>query len=165
MFKQITPENFDNVFNAIGKQWMLITAKKPDGSYNTMTASWGGLGVLWNKNVFFCFVRPQRFTHEFTEAANEITLSFLGEEHRDALKICGAKSGRDCDKIAEAKLTPVKDGNFVYFEQASKVLCGKKLYVDRLKESGFVGIDPAQFYQAKDYHTIYVCEIVKALEK
>lgn len=165
MFHHITPEQYNGIFDSIGKQWMLVTAQKPDGTFNTMTASWGGMGVLWNKNVFFCFVRPQRFTHEFTEAADEITLSFLGEECRDALKVCGSKSGRDCDKVAEAKLTPVKDGNFVYFEQASTVICGKKLYTDKLKESGFIGVDPKLWYKDNDYHTIYVCEIVKVLEK
>ena len=49
-----------NVFDRIGKEWMLITAGKPE-KYNTMTASWGGLGVLWNANVSFAFVRPSRF--------------------------------------------------------------------------------------------------------
>ncbi len=165
MFNQITPEKYNGVFDAIGKQWMLITARKPDGSFNTMTASWGGMGVLWNKNVFFCFVRPQRYTHEFTEAADEITLSFLGEEYRNALKFCGSKSGRDCDKVAEAKLTPVRDGSFVYFEQASNIICGKKIYTDKFEKDGFIGVDPAQWYKDNDYHTIYVCEIVKILEK
>jgi flavin reductase (DIM6/NTAB) family NADH-FMN oxidoreductase RutF len=165
MFNQITSEKYNNIFESIGKQWMLITAQKPDGSINTMTASWGGMGVLWNKNVFFCFVRPQRFTHEFTEASGEITLSFLSEEHRDALKLCGSKSGRDCDKIAEANLTTVRDGNFVYFEQASTVICGKKIYKGKLEENGFLGVDPAQWYKENDFHTVYVCEITKVLEK
>ena len=60
-----------NPFTKIGKEWMLISAcdeKREDKKINTMTASWGGVGVLWNKNVFFCFVRPQRFTKEFIDA-------------------------------------------------------------------------------------------------
>ncbi|HAN22133.1 MAG: hypothetical protein A2Y15_01550 [Clostridiales bacterium GWF2_36_10] len=163
MYKQILPEQFEkNIFDAIGRQWMLITAKKPDGSFNTMTASWGGMGVLWNKNVFFCFVRPQRYTHEFIEETNEISLSFLKNEYKVAYNICGKKSGRDCDKIAEAKLTPVQDGGFVYFEQADTVIYGKKLYKDTLKENGFIGIDPSQFYK-DDFHTVYICEIKSIL--
>jgi len=162
---QISPEQFDkNVFEAIGKQWMLITAKKPDGSFNTMTASWGGMGFLWQKNVFFCFVRPQRFTHEFIEDSGEITLSFLDGKYKDAYKICGSKSGRDGDKIAEAKLTPITDGDFVYFEQAEAVICGKKIYKDKIKEDGFIGFDPNPFYNG-DFHTVYFCEIKKILVK
>lgn len=164
-FNQILPEQFEkNVFEAVGKQWMLITVKKPDGSFNTMTASWGGMGVLWNKNVFFCFVRPQRLTHDFIEETNEVTLSFLDDEHREAYKICGKKSGRDCDKIEEAKLTPIHDGGYVYFEQADAVICGEKVYKDAIKESGFIGIDPNQFYK-DDFHTVYICEIKKILKK
>ena len=34
----------------IGKDWLLITAEK-EGIANTMTASWGGLGVIWGKNT------------------------------------------------------------------------------------------------------------------
>ncbi|HBR31795.1 MAG TPA: flavin reductase [Clostridiales bacterium] len=165
MLKQILPEQFGkNVFDAIGKQKMLITAKKQDGSYNTMTASWGGMGVLWNKNVFMCFIRPQRYTNEFAEQSDEITLCWLEDGFKDAYKICGSKSGRDCDKTALAGLTPVIDGDFVYFEQAEAVLCGKKLYVNKIKESGFIGLDPALFYK-DDYHIVYIYEIKKVLVK
>lgn len=33
----------DNVFRAIGTEWMLVTAGTSE-SFNTMTASWGCLG-------------------------------------------------------------------------------------------------------------------------
>lgn len=165
-FKEILPAEFnENVFTAIGKRSMLITAKKSDGSFNTMTASWGGIGVLWKKDVFFCVVRPQRFTHEFIEESKEITFSFLEEKYADALKICGSKSGRNCDKIAEADLTPIHDGNLVYFEQASAVICGKKIYTDTIKENGFMGMDISKWYKGDDFHTVYVCEITKILQK
>ena len=62
-------------FAMIGKQWMLITAEK-GGRVNTMTASWGGLGVLWGQDVALVFIRPQRYTREFVEAAGRFTLSF-----------------------------------------------------------------------------------------
>ena len=64
---QLHPETVeDNVFKLIGKDWMLITAGTSE-SFNTMTASWGGMGVLWDKKVSFVFVRPTRFTFEFLE--------------------------------------------------------------------------------------------------
>ncbi|MBR4278577.1 MAG: flavin reductase [Clostridia bacterium] len=164
-FTQIEQSKFNaEIFNAIGKQWMLISASKPDGSINTMTASWGGLGVLWNKNVFFCFVRPQRYTHEFTEASDKISLSFFSEEYREALTFCGRNSGRDCDKIALAKLTPVNENGDVYFNEAERVIFGKKIYAGKLDPKCFISDDIEKHYNG-DYHTVYICEIEKIIEK
>ena len=96
----------EDALNLIGKQWMLVTAGTSE-KFNTMTASWGGLGWLWNKPVAFVFIRPERYTHGFIEASDCMTLSFYGEEYREALKICGTKSGRDTDKVAATGLTPI----------------------------------------------------------
>ena len=35
-----------NPFDKISRQWMLVTAGDNDSS-NTMTASWGGVGIMW----------------------------------------------------------------------------------------------------------------------
>lgn len=164
-FKEINIDSLDTkVFSDIGKKWMLISAAKSDGSVNTMTASWGALGVLWNKNVFFCFVRPQRFTHEFTEESDRISISFFGEEYRDALRLCGTKSGRDCDKIALAGLTPVNNNGDVSFLEAERVIYGKKIYAGRLDPKAFLSDDIEKHYN-NDYHTVYICEIEKIEEK
>ena len=57
----------ENFISLIGREWMLVTAG--DASrFNTMTASWGGVGYLWNKPVVFVFVRPERYTFEFIES-------------------------------------------------------------------------------------------------
>ena len=95
----------DNFIEIIGKEWMLVSAGDKD-KFNMMTASWGGVGFLWNKPVVFVFIRPERYTREFVDAKGAFTLSFLGEEHKTAHKICGAKSGRDIDKVAATGLTP-----------------------------------------------------------
>lgn len=165
MFVAKKPDEItSNPFTLIGKDWMLLTAAKPDGSFNTMTASWGGVGILWNKPVLYCFIRPQRYTHEFSEASDRITATFFTEDYRAALTLCGRKSGRELDKVKECGLTPATtaDGH-VYFEEAKLVLCGKKLYTSKIDPNGFA--DPAidKNYPQKDYHTVYVYEIEEVL--
>ena len=73
-----------NPFTKIGKEWMLITAGDEKKS-NTMTASWGGVGIMWGKNVATAYIRPQRYTKEFVDAEDMYTLSFFKEEYRKAL--------------------------------------------------------------------------------
>ena len=80
-----------NPFDKISKQWMLITAGDRTKS-NTMTASWGGVGIMWGKPVATAYIRPQRYTKEFVDQNEYFTLSFLAEEYRKALNVCGSVS-------------------------------------------------------------------------
>lgn len=153
-----------NPFKKIGKQWMLITSGN-DQKFNTMTASWGGLGVLWNKNVTFSFIRPQRYTFEFMENNDFYTLSFYEEKYRNALGICGKISGRDDDKVKLAGLTPVFDNQSTYFSEAETVLVCKKIYGQFLDPNCFIDGDIDKNYAEKDYHKMYVGEIIKVLMK
>ena len=166
--KNITEIDF-NPFIKIGKEWMLISAcdeKREDKKIGTMTASWGGVGVLWGKNVFFCFVRPQRFTKEFIDAQDTVTLSFFDEKYRDALTKCGRTSGRDCDKIKDAGLYAKAVDGAVFFEEAKLTIVGKKLFAQYLDEECFVDKSLIDInYPSKDYHMVYVCEIVDVFEK
>lgn len=105
--KAINPNEIkDNFIELIGKEWMLVSAGDKE-KFNMMTASWGGVGVLWNRPVVFAFIRPERYTREFIDAKNEFTITFLGPEHRKAHSICGSKSGREIDKVAATGLTPL----------------------------------------------------------
>ena len=166
-FTEYAPDGVElNFIKKISKDWLLITAKKPDGSVNTMTASWGGIGELWGKPVCVCVIRPQRYTYEFAEEADRLTLSFLDEDKHDIHKICGFKSGRDCDKLALAGLDRIDEEDITYFEQSSIVYVGKKLYKGRIDENGFIDrtiID--QCYPKRDYHYVYICEIERILVK
>lgn len=73
-----------------------------------MTASWGGVGVLWNKNVATVYIRPQRYTKEFVDGNEKFTLTFFSEQYRNALTYLGRVSGKDGDKIKESGLTPME---------------------------------------------------------
>ncbi len=154
-----------NVFSAIGDRWMLITAGDKSAA-NTMTASWGGLGVLWGKNVATVYVRPQRYTYEFMEKSDYFTIAFFGEAWRDALKLCGSKSGREVDKVRECGFTlAYGEGDAPYFQEAKAVLVCKKVYFDDLDPARILDADvDSQNYAKKDYHRMYIGEIVEVLE-
>lgn len=160
----INPDEIrDNPFHLIGSDWMLITAGGID-SFNTMTASWGGLGVLWNKNVCYIFVRPTRYTYEFIERSDMFSLSFFDETHREALNYCGSKSGRDVDKILNTGLTPIEDESGpVFFDEARLVILCKKLYFQDIDPANFLDPGIEKNYPQKDYHRMYVGQIVRVL--
>lgn len=167
MFEKIDPRQMDgNVFQRIGEQWMLITAGDRN-SCNTMTASWGGLGVLWHEFVATAYVRPQRYTKGFMDREKYFSLSFYGEEWRKALALCGTKSGRDIDKVKECGFTvEYGEGDTPYFAEAELVIICEKLYVDDFKEDHFVNTAVRDHaYPEKDWHTFYIGKIVEVLKK
>ena len=166
MLKKIDPRELSgNIFNLIGDKWMLVTAAKQD-SFNTMTASWGGMGIMWGKPVASCVIRPVRHTYDFIEQADYFTLTLFPEEYRQALNLLGTKSGRDGDKIKESGLTPVKtDFNSYSFEEADTTLICRKIYYQDIDPANFIDKDLDKNYPNKDYHRMYFGEIVQAFIK
>ena len=163
-FQEISAKDFDPIFDRIGKEWMLISAT--DGARtNTMTASWGFCGILWNKPVAVCLIRPQRHTFGLTENEQRVTLAFLDEQYRDALKLCGTKSGRDMDKLAASGLTSFDCEGVPAISESKLILVVRKLYADYLKEECFVDEKVLVNYPNKDYHRVYVWEIEKAFKR
>ena len=165
-FREISPlEMKENPFQLIGNEWMLVTAEK-DGVANTMTASWGGMGFLWKKNVAFIFVRPQRHTYSFVEQADTFSLTFFEEKYRKELAYCGAVSGRDEDKIAHCGFHLLHEGETPYFQEARLVLVCRKLYSQMIEDECFLDQEANEKnYPLKDYHRMYVAEVVKVLTK
>ena len=158
-----TSQLHSDAFTMIGKEWMLVSAER-DGVVNTMTASWGGMGILWNKKVAFVFLRPQRYTKEFIDGTDTFSLSILGEEHRKTLSYLGTVSGRDEDKISKSGLHVKHEGVTPYFEEANTVMVCRKLFAQPLDPAGFIDKEcDTKWYPQKDDHTMYVVEIEKLL--
>ena len=165
-YKEITTGDLSlNPFKRIAKDWMLITAEK-DGKANTMTAGWGGLGVMWGKDVAFIVIRESRFTKEFVDGSEHFSLTFFGEGYKKELGYLGSVSGRDEDKIARSGLTLVPDAA-PYFKEGNLALVCKKLYAINMGPEGFTAGQELDenCYADKDYHTLYVGEIEKAYTK
>ena len=164
VFQPVDPVDVDQGAYTFNGMSMLITAAKGD-KVNSMTASWGGVGYLWNKRVVFIFVRDSRYTREFLEDSAEFSLSFLNQkEFRGAFKYLGAVSGRDEDKIANARLTINYDDGIPFIDEAGSVVTAKVLYRQEFEEGGFINESLVpEFYKEGDYHYIYVGEINKIL--
>ena len=154
----------ENVFKMIEDDWMLITAGTVD-DYNTMTANWGGFGFLWHKNICSIYVRPTRYTYEFTEKNELFTLSFFEDKYREQLEFCGAFSGRDVNKADKCGFTPVELSNGISFEQANLVFVCKKIYYHDIDPKNFLSAGIEKNYPLKDYHRMYLGEIIKFYKK
>ena len=163
-FKEISIKDVkENPVKLISSDWALLTAKNGE-SCNPMTVSWGGVGELWGKDMVTVYVRESRFTKTLLDKEEYFSLCFFGDEYKDALRFCGAKSGRDYDKVKETGLTPVYDENAPYFSEAKLIVICRKNAVIYLDEAGFVDKDiMKKWYADKDMHYIYFGEIEKVL--
>ncbi|HBE76384.1 MAG TPA: flavin reductase [Firmicutes bacterium] len=132
------------------------------GKTNTMTIGWGHIGFAWGKPIFTAMVRSSRYTYELIEKSNEFTVSIPLNPMKQALGICGSKSGRETDKIAAAELTLLPGQKI-----ATPVISGCGLHFE-CKIVYKQAMDPAQLdkslnekcYDTGDYHTFYAGEIL-----
>jgi flavin reductase (DIM6/NTAB) family NADH-FMN oxidoreductase RutF len=154
----------DNLFRLLDNDWMLVTAGN-NKSFNTMTASWGAFGILWNKPIAICFIRPQRYTMEFIHKNDSFTLSFFTEKYHEVLSYCGSHSGKDTDKIKHTGLTPMAtEHGGVYFSEARLMLECKKLYADKFNPENFMVTNLVKdIYPKKDFHHFFIGEIITCL--
>jgi flavin reductase (DIM6/NTAB) family NADH-FMN oxidoreductase RutF len=108
LFKQISPEKIsDNVFMLVGKVFPVITAGKEE-HYNSMTASGGGLGMLFTKPTTWCILQTSRYTLELIQKEQTYTMSYFPDEYKEQILFLGSKSGRDSEKMKEVELTSVQ---------------------------------------------------------
>lgn len=155
-----------NPFTKIGKEWALLTSG-PSKNPNTMTISWGGVGVLWGKNVAFIFVRDSRYTKELMDNSEFFSVSFLSEKYRDSLNYCGSHSGRhENNKIENAGLTANAKMSIPFIDEANTVLLCHKLSSTRITEESFISSElKDKFYKDGDMHTMYVAEIIEMMAR
>lgn len=165
LFKEIDINSLQfNPFSSFKKDWALVSAGN-SSKFNTMTVSWGGLGIIWQKNVSFIFIRPQRYTFEFIENNDYYSICFLEDKDKNILNICGTTSGRDTDKIKRTGLVPIFDEKAPYFQQSKLVYICRKIHGQFIDSTCFIDKNINSEYKNNDYHKIFIGEIEKCLKK
>ncbi len=150
-----------NPLHVLEKRWAILVAgdKKP----NPMTVAWGGFGTLWQRPVVTIYVRPTRFTHKFLMSGDEFTLNILPSGFKKALGICGTLSGRDCDKWDRSGLRPGRSTKISVPGVAEAELTFECRTIARLqmKPKDFLDASIEEFYPEKDYHTVFIGEVLR----
>jgi flavin reductase (DIM6/NTAB) family NADH-FMN oxidoreductase RutF len=143
-------------------QWFLLTCGDFESHhFNSMTISWGSIGVMWNKPFVQVVVRPTRYTFEFMQKYPDFTVCAFPQPYHKALQLLGARSGRDGDKIAKAKISPCKGlvTSSPAFMEANLVFECRKMYADVFRPQQFIDSAIERNYN-NDYHNIYYGEIL-----
>ncbi len=164
--KAIASEEFAaNLFDLFHRKWFLLSSGSFEArQFNSMTVSWGFLGEMWMRPTAVAVVRPQRYTLEFMDKYDSFTLSAFGDAHKEPLKVCGSKSGRDFDKRKVPGLTPIASGTVASpgYAEAELILECRKVYRDEFRKDKFIEkMIPEEFYPGKDFHRIFVGEITR----
>lgn len=156
------------------KAGVLLTTKAED-KVNTMTISWGILGIEWNKPIFTVFVRENRFTKEQLDKNPQFTINIpVGEFDKKILGVCGTKSGRNVDKISELNLTLEESNNITVpgIKELPLTLECRVIYKQEQDKNAITeenkkvcypqDVDSSYHGANKDFHTAYYGEIVGA---
>ncbi len=153
---------------------VLLTTKVED-KVNSMTISWGTLGIEWGTPIFTVFIRENRFTKQQLDKNPEFTINIpVGEFNKKILGFCGTKSGHTTDKISELNLTleePSKISVPAIKELPLTLEC-RVVYKQKQDENAITeenrlkcypqDVDSSFHGANKDYHTAYYGEIVSA---
>ena len=147
LFTQIPPEGIhDNVFTLVGEIFPVVTVGKED-DYNAMTASGGGLVMLFRKPATMLIFPSNRYTLELIQKEQTYTLSYFPDAYKEQVMFLGSKSGRDSKKMQEVALTAIQtpSGN-MSFEEARLIIECKLLQIS-------TPVFPDDFYsqEAIDY--------------
>lgn len=154
-----------NPFVKLGKEWALVTTGNKQ-NYNTMTVSWGGVGVLWGKNVVYIFIRESRYSKELIDHGEFFSLSFFDAKYHDALAYCGAHSGKNENKFEQANLNAAFRHSIPYPDEANLVLLCKKAASIPITEEHFNDSSIMKtWYKDHDMHTMYVGEIIEVMAR
>lgn len=153
---------------------VLLTTKAGD-TVNSMTISWGTLGIEWAKPIFTVFVRENRYTRSLLDQNGEFTVNIPhGPFDKQILGICGTRSGKDLDKIKELGLTPEAPNviSVPGIRELPLTLECRVIYrqtqdsrriTDENRERFYPQDVDGSFYgNNRDYHTAYYGEIVSA---
>ena len=147
------------------REGALLAALDAGGRPNTMAIGWGTIGVIWGKPIYVCLVRPSRYTYGCIEATGDFTVNLPYPEQKQAVMLCGTKSGREVDKFPACGFTPLDTG---VVRSPGIAECGLTF---ACRVVHYNDVQPGQMapeilsgaYPSGDFHRCYFGEILRTL--
>ena len=150
--------------DALTHEGLLLCSVGTDDQPNVMTIGWLTGGVVWGKPILTVLVRPSRFTYSRLEQVNEFTVNVLPATFADAIQHCGTASGRDGDKFAHTRLTPVaaQRVRVPIIEQGVVHYECRVVHTNEVIPANLTADIKASAYASGDYHRVYFGEVLAA---
>ena len=137
---------------------------------NVMTIGWAMTSVMWYRNIFVAPVRKNRYSHELLDSHGEFTVFIPSEDMKPTISICGSKSGRNTDKIAECGLALAQSSEVQvpYINAPGLVIECRVVYKSDFNEAALDEAILTRYYSGAEtgnVHTLYFGEILAIHEQ
>jgi flavin reductase (DIM6/NTAB) family NADH-FMN oxidoreductase RutF len=139
---------------------LLLASTRADGVSNVMTIGWATVGVIWDLPVMVVMVRPSRYTYQFVEESKVFTVNVPTLGMKEYVSLCGTRSGRDVDKLAQVATSAGQTVDSVVLDACPLVYECKVVHWNDIQPPN---LDPAvrgRSYPQGDFHRLYYGHIV-----
>jgi flavin reductase (DIM6/NTAB) family NADH-FMN oxidoreductase RutF len=152
----------DKTLHALSHGGILLASTRPSGESNVMTIGWATVGVIWGLPVCVVLVRPSRYTYEFIEASGAFSVNVPTTTMRQYVAMCGSKSGRDVDKLADVPTSIGQRTSVITLDECPLVYECRVVHTNDVVPANLAPKVQQRSYARGDYHRLYYGEILGA---
>lgn len=150
----------DQTLDRLAHGGLLLAATRGDGRSNAMIIGWGTVGVIWGLPMWVVLVRPSRYTYSFIQESGLFTVNVPTPEMKELVTVCGTRSGRDVDKLAQVETSMGHKVDCVTLDACPVVYeCKVVHHNDVLPETLLPDITSRAYAQG-DFHRLYYGQIM-----
>jgi flavin reductase (DIM6/NTAB) family NADH-FMN oxidoreductase RutF len=151
---------FERTLEMLGNGGLLLASTRADGTSNVMTIGWASLGIIWGLPAMVVLVRPSRHTYQFIESSGLFTVNVPTPEMRPYVNMCGTKSGRDVDKLADVPTSMGQTVDAVVLQECPLVYECKVIHTNDVIPQNLAPDVARRAYPRGDYHRVYYGQIL-----
>jgi flavin reductase (DIM6/NTAB) family NADH-FMN oxidoreductase RutF len=151
---------FDRTMQMLANGGLLLASTRADGASNAMTIGWASLGIIWGLPMMVVLVRPSRYTYQFIESSGLFTVNVPTEAMRPYVNMCGTKSGRELDKLADVATSMGQAVEAVVLDNCPLVYECKVVHTNDVIPQNLAPYIDERAYARGDYHRVYYGQIM-----
>jgi flavin reductase (DIM6/NTAB) family NADH-FMN oxidoreductase RutF len=150
----------DSTLERLTQDGLLLASTRRDGRSNAMTIGWATIGIIWGLPVMVVLVRPSRYTYQFIEESQVFTVNVPSARMRDFVDLCGTKSGRDVDKLAQVATSEGQKVRSVTIDDCPLVYECQVVHWNDVQPDALAAEVSARAYRRGDFHRLYYGQIL-----
>jgi flavin reductase (DIM6/NTAB) family NADH-FMN oxidoreductase RutF len=162
MVRKEVPYTFqlDRTLDTLAHGGLLLASTRSDGKSNVMTIGWGTVGVIWGLPTMVTLVRPSRYTYQFIEESKIFTVNVPRPDMKSYVALCGSRSGREIDKLAQVATSTGQSVNCVTIDDCPLVYECQVVHWNDLQPDTLLPGIRDRAYPRDDFHRLFYGQII-----